>query len=69
MALQGTEFATEEAHSNHRHSLASDYEQRDGIETLQDFFDNSIPFLKHAEVQSWGRDLTAERSKRQSQLS
>ncbi|KIJ55207.1 hypothetical protein M422DRAFT_23821 [Sphaerobolus stellatus SS14] len=43
---------------------ASDYEISYHSETLQDFFNNSLPNIKHPEVQSWGKDLEAERATR-----
>lgn len=47
---------------------ASDYEISDKTETLQGFFDNSLPHIKHPEVQQWGRDLEAERERRKGEL-
>ncbi|KAF8524172.1 HD domain-containing protein [Gautieria morchelliformis] len=41
---------------------ASDYERREGTTTLQSFFDNSLPHIKHPEVKSWADDLEAERA-------
>jgi len=43
---------------------ATDYERRDATETLQDFFDNSLPLIRHPEVKSWAKDLEAERSQK-----
>ena len=37
------------------------YEQAHGSQTLQPFFDSSIPHLRHAEVREWGADLLHER--------
>lgn len=37
---------------------------RDGTDTLQPFFDNSLPHIKHPEVKSWANDLEAERARR-----
>ncbi|GJJ11452.1 hypothetical protein Clacol_005685 [Clathrus columnatus] len=43
---------------------ASDYEIRDGTQTLQGFFDNSLPNIRHPEVKSWANDLEIERRQR-----
>ncbi|KAF8579910.1 HD domain-containing protein [Ramaria rubella] len=43
---------------------ASDYEKRDSPGTLQPFFDNSLPLIKHPEVRSWANDLEIERARR-----
>jgi len=42
-------------------SQASEYERNHGAKTLQPFFDSSLPFIRHPEVQSWGESLAAER--------
>jgi putative hydrolase of HD superfamily len=38
-----------------------EYEKNHEARTLQGFFDSSLPFVRHPEVQSWGEDLLAER--------
>lgn len=43
---------------------ASDYETRDRTETLQPFFDSSLPHIRHPEVKSWANDLEIERQQR-----
>jgi putative hydrolases of HD superfamily len=40
---------------------ALEYERAHGSQTLQPFFDSSIPHLRHAEVREWGADLLRER--------
>ncbi|KAH9967420.1 HD domain-containing protein [Russula dissimulans] len=40
---------------------ALEYERAHGSQTLQPFFDSSIPHLRHAEVREWGTDLLRER--------
>ncbi|EIW78999.1 HD domain-containing protein [Coniophora puteana RWD-64-598 SS2] len=45
---------------------ASEYEKAHD-KNLQPFFDSSVPFLRHPEVQEWGKSLTQERDERQSQ--
>jgi len=40
---------------------ALEYEQAHGSQTLQPFFDSSIPQLRHTEVREWGADLLCER--------
>jgi len=40
---------------------ALEYERAHGSQTLQPFFDSSIPHLCHAEVREWGTDLLRER--------
>ncbi|OCH96353.1 HD domain-containing protein [Obba rivulosa] len=47
-------------------SQALEYERNHGMKTLQPFFDSSLPFIRHPEVQEWGRDLAAERERMQS---
>ncbi|KAI0741963.1 HD domain-containing protein [Daedaleopsis nitida] len=42
-------------------SQAFEYERNHKMETLQPFFDSSLPFLRHSEVQEWGKDLATER--------
>lgn len=46
---------------------AHEYEQRHAT-NLQEFFDSSIPGVKHAEVRQWGQDLLVERSRASSSL-
>jgi hypothetical protein len=41
--------------------LALEYEHAHDAQTLQPFFDSSLPYIRHPEVQQWGRDLVAER--------
>ncbi len=33
------------------------------MQTLQPFFDSSLPFLKHPDVKEWGQALSAERER------
>ena len=33
------------------------------MQNLQPFFDSSLPYLRHPEVQEWGKALSAEREK------
>ena len=40
---------------------ALEYERAHGSQTLQPFFDSSIPYLRHTEVREWGADLLRER--------
>jgi len=40
---------------------ALEYERAHGSQTLQPFFDSSIPHLRHSEVRGWGADLLRER--------
>jgi putative hydrolase of HD superfamily len=40
---------------------ALEYEQAHGSQTLQPFFDSSLPHLRHTEVREWGADLLRER--------
>lgn len=40
---------------------ALEYERAHGSQTLQPFFDSSIPHLRHSEVREWGADLLRER--------
>ncbi|KAH9849835.1 HD domain-containing protein [Lenzites betulinus] len=48
---------------------ASEYERNHGMKTLQPFFDSSLPFIKHPEVQAWGQALADERQKTREQQS
>ncbi|KAF8621873.1 hypothetical protein AX15_007431 [Amanita polypyramis BW_CC] len=45
-------------------SQALEYEKR-GSTNLQGFFDSSIPFIQHPQVQSWAKDLSDERQRKQ----
>jgi putative hydrolase of HD superfamily len=40
---------------------ALEYERAHGTQTLQPFFDSSVPHLRHVEVREWGSDLLRER--------
>lgn len=40
---------------------ALEYERAHGSQTLQPFFESSVPHLCHAEVREWGTDLLRER--------
>lgn len=40
---------------------ALEYERVHDSQTLQPFFDSSIPRIRHAEVREWGADLLRER--------
>jgi len=42
-------------------SQALEYEREHGVQTLQPFFDSSLPYIRHPEIRSWGEDLAAER--------
>ncbi|KAM5533821.1 hypothetical protein V8D89_012484 [Ganoderma adspersum] len=44
-------------------SQAFEYEKNHEMQTLQPFFDSSLPFLKHPEVKEWGQALSAERER------
>ncbi|CCM02595.1 uncharacterized protein FIBRA_04698 [Fibroporia radiculosa] len=48
-------------------SQALEYE-RDHSTQLQQFFDSSIPFLRHDEIKDWGRDLLTEREEMRAEL-
>ena len=41
--------------------LAFEYEKQHGMKNLQEFFNCSLPHLRHPEVQQWGQDLARER--------
>ncbi|KAF4570048.1 hypothetical protein EYR40_009034 [Pleurotus pulmonarius] len=41
---------------------ALEYERRHEEKDLQSFFDSSLPFIRHPEVQGWGNDLLNERN-------
>ena len=41
---------------------ALEYERAHDAQTLQPFFDSSIPYLRHGEVREWGADLLRERA-------
>jgi len=40
---------------------ALEYERAHGSQTLQPFFDSSIPHIRHTEVREWGAGLLRER--------
>jgi putative hydrolase of HD superfamily len=40
---------------------ALEYETNHGANTLQSFFDSSIPKLQHPQVQGWADELMSER--------
>ena len=40
---------------------ALEYERAHDSQTLQSFFDGSIPSIRHTEVREWGADLLRER--------
>jgi len=40
---------------------ALEYERAHDSQTLQPFFESSIPFIRHTEVREWGADLLRER--------
>ena len=40
---------------------ALEYERAHDSQRLQTFFDNIIPFIRHAEMREWGADLLRER--------
>ena len=40
---------------------ALEYERARDSQTLQPFFDSSIPHIRHTEVREWGADLLRER--------
>jgi len=42
-------------------SQALEYEINHGSSTLQPFFDNSVPTLRHPEVKEWAQELMSER--------
>ncbi|KAI0761784.1 HD domain-containing protein [Trametes elegans] len=46
---------------------ASEYERNHGMQTLQPFFDSSLPFIRHPEVQQWGEALSDERKRAHTQ--
>jgi len=48
---------------------ALEYERAHGSQTLQPFFDSSIPHLRHAEVREWGADLLREREEMRARAS
>ncbi|THH29528.1 hypothetical protein EUX98_g4672 [Antrodiella citrinella] len=43
-------------------SQALEYERNHNAQTLQPFFDSSLPLLRHPEVKQWGEDLATERA-------
>ncbi|EJD43817.1 HD domain-containing protein [Auricularia subglabra TFB-10046 SS5] len=42
---------------------AREYEERHGTPNLQEFYDSSLPSIKHPEVRQWGQDLLGERDR------
>jgi len=42
-------------------SQALEYERNHGAKDLQCFYDNSIPNVRHPQVQQWSQDLMVER--------
>ncbi|KAH9924821.1 HD domain-containing protein [Amylocystis lapponica] len=44
-------------------SQAFEYERNHSMQTLQPFFDSSLPSIRHPEVKQWGDDLAAERAR------
>jgi hypothetical protein len=63
MALQGKNV--ELTYSALNMPIAREYERRyaeSGV-NLQEFFDDSLPNLRHHEVKQWGDALAAERAK------
>jgi len=46
-------------------SQALEYERNHGAKDLQCFFDNSIPNVRHPQVQQWSQDLMGEREELQ----
>ncbi|KAI0947011.1 hypothetical protein AcV7_009564 [Taiwanofungus camphoratus] len=47
---------------------ALEYERHHSTQTLQPFFDSSLPFIRHPEVKEWGRNLTVERERMHSSV-
>jgi hypothetical protein len=45
--------------------IALEYERNHGAKDLQCFFDNSIPNVRHPQVQQWSQDLMGEREELQ----
>jgi hypothetical protein len=45
--------------------IAFEYERNHGAKDLQCFFNNSIPNVRHAQVQQWSQDLLVEREELQ----
>lgn len=39
-----------------------EYERRYKLDSIQSFFDTTVPFIKHTEVQAWANELMDERS-------
>ena len=66
MASQGTFIIAREM-TLHADSIfiALEYERNHGAKDLQCFFDNSIPNVRHAQVQQWSQDLIIEREELQ----
>ena len=45
--------------------IALEYERNHGAKDLQTFYNNSIPNVRHPQVQQWSQDLMVEREKLQ----
>ena len=45
--------------------IALEYERNHGAKDLQTFYNNSIPKVRHPQVQQWGQDLMVEREELQ----
>jgi putative hydrolase of HD superfamily len=47
---------------------ALEYERAHNSQTLQPFFDSSVPHIRHTEVRQWGADLLREREERHAEV-